>query len=831
MAGMASARSSFLSEWRRRVRQSALVLLGAATLVAGVSFAATPAQAQLMQFPQRPQRIKPPVAPRPQGEKAPMLLQATEVQYDYTNKRVSAVGNVQIYHQGSTLEADRVVYDENTKRLRAEGSVRMTEPDGRITYADVMDLSDDFRDGFVDSLRLDTADATRMAAARADRSAGTFTVFHSGVYTACEPCKDDPKKPPTWQVKAARMIHDGNEKMIYFEDARLEFFGHPVAYMPYFSAPDPTVKRKSGFLFPVFSHSSVYGFGAEVPYYWALAPDYDVTFTPRVTSRQGVLLRGEWRQRLIDGAYSIRASGIYQLDKEAFLRDNGQPPTPGYRTFRGSIETSGQFAITDRWTWGWDGILPTDRTFFQDYHLSTYQRGANVLMSGLTEGVSQIYLTGRGDRSYFDLRTIYYYGFSEADNQSQIPVIHPVLDYSYIFNNPVFGGELGYRTNFTSLTRQTAAFDPISSAAFNNGQCGLTNADPARKIPASCLLRGFPGTYTRGSADVTWKRSITDPFGQVFTPFVNLRADAATASIQNQPGVQNFMRTGEQSELRVMPTVGLEYRYPFINVQSWGTQTIEPIAQLIARPNETGIGKLPNEDSQSLLFDDTNLFKIDKFAGWDRVEGGGRANVGVQYTAQFNRGGFVNAMFGQSYHLFGANSFAIADNANTGLNSGLDTSRSDYVARLMYQPDRVWSFTTRFRFDQTTFDMQRFEAEARASFDRWSVSVLYGDYAAQPLLGFLDRRQGILTSGSIKLTQNWQANAAIRYDVDANKLAGTSFGIGYIDDCLILALNYMRNYTFSGVATRDDRVMLQMTLRTLGGTSVSQTVSSSATGL
>lgn len=826
MAGKASAgASSLFCMWRRRVTKSALTLLGVATFVAGLSFAAPPADAQIMTFPNRPQRIKPVQPKRPQGEKAPMLLQATEVQYDYSNKRVSAVGNVQIYHEGSTLEADRVIYNEGTKRLRAEGNVRMTEPDGRITYADVMDLSDDFRDGFVDSLRLDTADATRMAAARADRSGGNFTIFHSSVYTACEPCKDDPKKPPTWQVKAARMIHDGGEKMMYFEDARLEVFGHPVAYMPYFSAPDPTVKRKSGFLFPVFSQSSVYGFGVEVPYYWALAPDYDVTFTPRVMTKQGVLLRGEWRQRLIDGAYSIRASGIYQLDKDVFLRDTG-PPTPGFKEFRGAIETTGQFALTDRWTWGWDGILPTDQSFFQDYHLSTYQRGANQLINGLTEGVSQLYLTGRGDRSYFDVRTIYYYGFSEADHQSQIPYIHPVLDYSYIFNNPVFGGELGYRVNFTSLTRQSAAFDPISSTSFSTGQCALLSADPTQKVPSSCLLRGFAGTYTRASGDATWKRSITDSFGQIFTPFVNLRADAGVASIDNQPGVANYMSTGDTSQFRVMPTVGLEYRYPFINVQSWGTQTIEPIAQLIARPNETGIGRLPNEDSQSLIFDDTNLFRVDKFAGWDRVEGGGRANVGVNYTAQFNRGGFVNAMFGQSYHLFGTNSFAVGDSANTGLNSGLDTDRSDYVARVMYQPDRIWSFTTRFRFDQANFDVQRFEAEARASFDRWSVSVLYGDYAAQPLLGFLDRRQGILTSGQIKLTQNWMATAAVRYDIDAEKFSGTQFGIGYIDDCLIVALNYMRNYTYSGVATRDDRIMLQMTLRTLGGTSISQTVSS-----
>ena len=108
-------------------------------------------------------------------------------------------------------------------------------------------------------------------------------------------------------------------------------------------------------------------------------------------TRQGALLRGEFRQRLIDGAYSIRASGIYQLDKDAYLRGGGTP-TPGYRDFRGSIETTGQFALSDKWTWGWDGILPTDPTFFQNYGLRTYQRGSNVLLNGLTEGVSQLYL-------------------------------------------------------------------------------------------------------------------------------------------------------------------------------------------------------------------------------------------------------------------------------------------------------------------------------------------------------------------------------------------------------------------------------------------------------
>jgi LPS-assembly protein len=822
--------STRTSSWRKRVKQSVIVLLSAATFVAGCWLDIAPAEAQtgVIAFPTRPAAPKAkPSTTTPTGEKTPMLLQAIEVHYDYNNKRVSAVGNVQLYYSGSTVEADRVIYDETTKRMRAEGNVRLTESDGRITYADSMDLSDDFRDGFVDSLRLDTPDQTRMAAARADRTSGTFTVFHSAVYTACEACKDDPKKPPLWQVKGARMIHDSTEKMIYFEDARLEFFGKPVAYMPYFSAPDPTVKRKSGFLMPLASYNSVNGFGIEIPYYWAIAPDYDLTFSPRLLTRQGVLMRGEFRQRLINGAYSIRLSGIYQLDPEAYIRDGGIS-TPGNRNFRGSVETTGNFALSDKWTWGWDGILPTDPTFFQNYGLKTYQRGTNILVNGLTEGVSQAYLAGRGDRSYFDMRAIYYYGFSEFDSQQQIPVIHPVVDHTYVFGQPVFGGELSYQANLTSLSRGNADFNPITSAASNNGLCVFNTADPAALTPSNCLLRGVPGSYNRVSAETQWKRSITDSYGQIFTPFVKLRGDAAAISIQNAPGVPNYFKTGDSTEFRAMPTVGLEYRYPFISVHAWGTQTLEPIGQVIVRPDEPRIGKLPNEDSQSLIFDATNLFKIDKFSGWDRIEGGGRANVGFLHTVQFNRGGSIGTAFGQSYQLFGTNSFAVGDSTNTGLDSGLDTNRSDYVARFSYNPDRIYSFTTRFRFDKDNFEVKQFETEARASFDRWQVSMLYGRYDAQPALGFLTLREGILGTASIKLTQNWLATAAIRYDVDAHSLAGTVFGLGYIDDCLIIALNYITNYTYSGNVGTDQRVMLQMTLRTLGGTSFSQGVGSGA---
>jgi LPS-assembly protein len=822
MAGPGRSRPPAPRRLCRGVAGLAAVL---AIMACGGLLAPAPADAQqILTFPQRPPPKRSQISiDREKAAQKQMLVQAREVDYDYANHRIAAVGNVQIYYGGSTIEADKVIYDQTTKRLHAEGNVRLSEEDGKVTYGEIMDLSDDYRDGFVDSLRLDSPDQTRMAATRAERSSGNFTVFHNGVYTACLPCKDDPKKPPFWQVKAARIIHDQGEKMIYFEDARIEFFGQPIAWMPYFSAPDPTVKRKTGMLAPYIGHDSIYGYAVQIPYYWALAPDYDATFAPMMTSKQGPMLEGEFRQRLINGAYSIRGAGIYQLDKNYFAGGTG------YRDIRGSLESSGQFAISDKWVWGWDGILLSDPTFLQDYRprLSTYRITDPYGLSGASAGINQLYISGKGNRSYFDARSIYYLGFSTADLQNQLPVIHPVIDYMYTFDHPVLGGELGYNINFTSLTRNMANFDAISQTAFNTGVCAPT-ADPAQnaqKTATNCLLRGFPGTYSRFSAETHWRRSITDQFGQVFTPFASVRADAASLQVKSDPGVSNFIDTGNSDLVRAMPTVGLEYRYPFINVQSWGTQTVEPMAQVIARPNEPQVGKWPNENAQSFVFDDSNLFRVDKYSGWDRVEGGGRANYGMQYTSQFNQGGFVNALFGQSYSLFGQNSFAQGGTTNTGLDSGVDTRLSDYVARFSYQPNSTYKFTSRFRFDKDTFTAKRTELEANARFDRWNVSLLYGDYVAQPELGFLDRRQGILGSAMVKLDANWALFGAARYDLNAQKFDQNRLALAYIDDCLLLSLNYITNYTYgTSTPTLTHTLMLQMTLRTLGDIAASQSV-------
>ena len=272
--------------------------------------------------------------------------------------------------------------------------------------------------------------------------------------------------------------------------------------------------------------------------------------------------------------------------------------------------------------------------------------------------------------------------------------------------------------------------------------------------------------------------------------------------------------------MRGMPAVGVETRWPFISAHSWGTQTIEPIAQLVIRPNETMIGRFPNEDAQSLIFDDTNLFSINKYSGYDRVEGGTRLNVGTQYTANINFLGKFNALVGQSFHLFGRNSFAFGDIANTGLQSGLDTDVSDYVARISLQTNRNVLLVNRYRFDKDTLNVRRFELEANAALGPVWLSTIFARYEAQPLIGYIEQRTGIFQNASIRVHTNWTIGGGVRYDFTREKIDLGMLSVSYLDDCFAIAAQYIADNTVSGNTQTDHRFLLRVNLRTLGGTGI-----------
>lgn len=771
-----------------------------------------------------------------------MLLQADTMVYDNDRQLVIAEGGVQIFYDGNTILAERVTYNRQSRRLTAEGSVRITDAQGNVTTATSADLSEDLRDGFVRSLRLEQrVERTRFAADTAERQPNDVTVFARGTYTACEPCRDNPERPPLWQVRASRIVHRQQEQLIYYEDARLEFFGFPVAYVPYFWSPDGTAPRQSGFLTPGYQRNSRVGTGFSLPFYLALSPFYDLTITPTYYINRGLHVTADWRHALPNGWYRIRAGGIRQQNPETVgvgFANPSDPSTwdPGARTWRGGLETWGEFRITDRWRIGWDIAVDSDQRYFRDYR---------QLAPDVRERISTIYLQGNGPRSHFDSRVYYIrtyaFGTPATDQQAFMPWVAPVTDYSAAMADPWLGGEFRVRSNITHVTR-------TDSMSYR-----IANLDGSTQ---RWVTPGFAGDYTRMSVEASWRRSFIDPVGQRWTPFMQVRGDVysvnpsarfysttdvggltpgAIRAASAQSIVPRLFGEEDQTFFRGMPAVGLDYRYPFIGTMGNTTHIIEPIAQIIVRPNETRIGLLPNEDAQSVVFDDTNLFGMSRFPGYDRIEGGTRANIGVRYTFQSTTGFLASVLFGQSVHVAGLNSFTqgARDLAGAGIASGLDSIRSDYVARVHVQPWQYGDVTARFRFDERDFRLNRMEVVSGVNIGSATISTTYAFIGAQPAFGTSHDVEHVTVGATYRLSPNWAVIGSASYSLrNVNNTPGwvsNQVGLRYVDDCFIFSLDYQNVYQGYGDIQPQQRIMARISLRTLGDLNFNQSLGSTAT--
>ncbi|MER8633542.1 LPS-assembly protein LptD [Mesorhizobium opportunistum] len=790
-------------------RQAHLARLYAASALACLFACAVP-------LPAVAQEVGDVAAKVPSGSQ--MLLAADTLVYNNDNQTVTAVGGVQIDYGGNRLVAQKVVYDRNTKRMVASGNVEVINSDGTKINSDHIDITDDFADGFVNALRVETIDKAYFAAESAERMGGVLTTFHNGVYTACEPCEDKPNKAPTWRVKARKIIWNGEKKTVRFENANFEFFGFPLAYLPAFEIADPTVKRKSGFLIPSISYNSHLGYSVKVPYYFALSPTYDLTVSGSGYTKQGFLGEAEWRQRFNNGEYSLKIAGIQQQDPGAFLDSAAFPSTGGHNIdsgaagdpnkFRGMMGTQGKFAINERWNFGWDVLLQTDKNFSSTYNIDKYNAAVHQ---------STVYLTGLNGRNYFDVRAMHFDVQENTPNNyisarsDQQPWVLPSFDYTNIPDVAVAGGQLSLNVNARVLRR-----DELDQTYFT----------PYVPGSGTQRVRGIEGESGRLTAEAEWKRSFVTDDGLVLTPLLALQGDvdylnASSASL----AAVNQMATnlGEQDDMRssfarYMATAGLEMRWPLLfSMASGSSHVIEPMAQVFVRPNEQYVGGLaiPNEDAQSMVFDATTLFERDKFSGYDRVEGGSRANVGFRYSGSYMNGWGTNAIFGQSYQIGGENSFAAPDLVNVGAYSGLQETKSDYVGLFGINSPNGFAASVSGRFDEQTFEIRRAEFKAAYSGLPVSLSAKYAFIQAQPLYGFTTDRHEVTLGASTHLAENWRVFGTGTYDLQESLLVKDGVGFAYNDSCFTYLMTYSQSRDLN---TREvtQSIGFNLSFRTLG---------------
>lgn len=409
---------------------------------------------------------------------APIVIVADEVAYDTEREIASASGMAEAYYGPRILAADRLEYDQKAGRVRAIGAVALRNDDGSYLFAESADLSTSFSDGTVKQPRALIAGGARFAAVEGQRIDNRFTVLSKAVYSPCNVCFEDPT--PLWRVRAAKVIHDEVTRDIVYEDATFEVEGVPILYLPYFRHPDPSVERRSGFLTPEIGEDSTLGYTLKTPYFIQISPSRDLTLTPFLTTKDGLIAEAEYR--------ALTPSGGYRLWGAATVNDR----IGGDNKLRGAVEGEGRFSLGGDLGWGFDINLASDDTFLRRYDYSSADRVT-----------SRIFAVNENERLFAEANAYYFQSFRPDEDGDTIPLALPEL-------------RLRYR----------ALEDPTYGIATATATVLRLEREEGRDV-------------SRITSGLNWERQFVTDFGLVLTPFAEVRADGyitdTDASTDNNP--------------------------------------------------------------------------------------------------------------------------------------------------------------------------------------------------------------------------------------------------------------------------------------------------------
>ena len=714
------------------------------------------------QQPARPPAAPAAPSPSPSPETLPAVISADEVVYDREGDIVTASGNVQIVQGGRVLRADTLAFDRRRGAVSASGNVTLVEPTGDAIFADHAELTDDLREGAIQNFRGLLADWSRLAGASARRSEGNATVLRKVVYSPCQTCREDPSRPPVWQVKASRATHDQAAQTIHYRDAWLELGGVPVLYLPYLQHPDGTATRQTGLLAPAFGTSSVLGQFYAQPYYITLGKSADVTLEPILFSKENPVLAAEYRQRFAAGVISLNGS----ITNGTIYDDQNR--STGQETIRSHVAGTGRFDIDDDWRWGFDLARASHDGYLLRYKL--FDRFRFIDRNTLT---SRAYVEGFRDRSYATAQGFAFQGLRLEDDPSLAPLVLPVMDYNWVGDNDIRGGYFDFRSYSYAIAR--------------------TMGTTAQRTAA---LWGYTLPYIAST-------------GEVWTLKTSLQGDLFNVSDRGQVN-DGFRPAGDGVEARVFPQLSLGWRLPLVRASEMSRLLVEPLVSVVTAPRTGNLDRLPNEDSRAIDLDETNLFRRNRFTGLDRVEGGQRVTYGLNADTQRLDGGMRIAGFLGQSHRF-------QEDGSVPVQSGLADRSSNVVGRLLVSPMRGLSASWRFQLDNSDLSSVRSSSGVSMGTNALNLAVSYTfvERSSQPTLLY-DLEQ-VTTSLIGRIDENWRFLVRESRSVgeDAGQMRFNSALI-YEDECFLFGVDFERRFTGNAFNPPDTSVVLRLSLRNLG---------------
>lgn len=692
---------------------------------------------------------------------------ADNVEYDNSGDTVTARGNVTLTRDAWHLRADAVTWNRTTGRVTASGNVALTGPDGETAYGDSVELNDSLRDGIVENLLVVFSNGARAAATRGTRMPNGDMALDRAAYSPCPVV--DPHgctQNPTWQVRAARVYYDRANNRVRYDGARIELFGLPLIPLPFLSHPAIGIPG-TGFLVPTVRLDRTNGVEFALPYYVRLSDRNDLTITPHLYSDAAPMAEAQLRGLTANGAWQVQGFGTYS-NRVSVTGASGA----GQNAFRGYFDASGGFQFDPRWSLSASTRVATDRTFLRRYDISRDDRLRSTFTLARNGGSSYLTISGWAVQT---LRT--------NDLQGQQAIALPAIDFRQRLDDPWLGGQILAEINTLALTR-------------TDGQ------DTQRLFAAA-----------------RWDLRRLTPWGQQVQVTALARTDLYhTQSVAATPVPSYRGRSGFQT--RAFTAGAADISWPLVGRLGTGIQRLTPRIQLVASTPVDNVD-IPNEDSRAFELEDSNIFAINRFPGFDRFEDTTRLTYGAEWAYQRPHLSF-QAQIAQSYRL--STQPVLFANG-----TGLTDRTSDVVGRTTVSYRNYLRLTHRFRLDKDNLAVRRNE-----------MDVTVGGRRTYAILGYLRLNRDIVSLGEdlpdreearvgarIQLARYWSVFGSAIVDLTDRAEDPTSIadgytpirhrlGFAYEDECLTIGVTWKRDYQATGDAQRGNTFLLRLAFRNLG---------------
>ncbi len=697
-----------------------------------------------------------------------VAFEANELSYDTDNEIVTASGNVIMRSGEQSVRADRVSWDRRANMITAFGNIRFVDADGNVLYTDTLTLSDDLRVGAMQNMLLALREGGRLAANTGERVDDGTVVLTNAAYSACA-VEDDNGCPrtPSWRIVAERVVYDPEANRVRFKGAMLELFGKRLIPMPKLEVATDG-RAISGLMIPNLRISPSNGVEISESYYLRLADNQDIAVTGYVYTEAPPMIGAQYRALTEKGAFQLTGYAT----RSARIPIGSETQTVTQQDWRGYFFGNGRFQLSPEWSVTASARVASDRTFLRRYDISRDDR----LRS--TFNVERI-----DDTSYLTIQGWATQTLRSGDSQGQVPIVLPMIDYRRRLDDPVLGGKIQLQLNSLAITR-------------TNGQD---------------TQRAFVGAQ--------WDMRRITSMGQEITLTALVRGDIYHSD-QNELTSTVIYRGDPGWQTRGVALGALDVKWPLVGEFMGGTQVFTPRFQIVASPQIANLA-VPNEDARAIDLEDSNLFALNRFPGYDRVEDGVRFTLGFDW--QFNAPGLkIKTTVGQSYRL-------TTDLTLLPDGTGISERVSDFVGRTEVRYKDFLKVTHRFRLDKDNLAVRRNEFDLTVGSNRTYFEAGYLRLNRDIAAGIedLQDREELRVAGRVAFAKYWSAfGSAVVNLTDRNEdptLTSDGFeplrtrlGFAYADDCLELGFTWRRDYVASGDARKGNTFQVHIALKNLG---------------